>query len=189
MNNNQKELPLITLRGITVYPSLTMNLDVGRKKSVKAIEAAMEQNKEILLVSQKDLMNNEHNVEDIYNVGIITTINKLLELPNDTVQITIEGLNRIKVDEFFDTEELFTAKYSELIENQVTEIEAKALNLKLLEQFKAYIKVTQQSSEDKLAQVIEIQDQHHLTYAFAIEIQINLKEKHKLLEMYEIYEK
>src|SRR5690625_7570723 len=91
MNNNQKELPLITLRGITVYPSLTMNLDVGRKKSVKAIEAAMEQNKEILLVSQKDLMNNEPNVEDIYNVGVIARITNLLELPNDTVRITIEG--------------------------------------------------------------------------------------------------
>src|SRR5690625_1349690 len=136
MNNNQKELPLITLRGITVYPSLTMNLDVGRKKSVKAIEAAMEQNKEILLVSQKDLMNNEPNVEDIYNVGVIARITNLLELPNDTVRITIEGLNRIKVDEFFDTEELFTAKYSELIDNQVTEIEAKALNHKLLKQDK-----------------------------------------------------
>src|SRR5690625_5374499 len=75
MNNNQKELPLITLRGITVYPSLTMNLDVGRKKSVKAIEAAMEQNKEILLVSQKDLMNNEPNVEDIYKDRKSTRLN------------------------------------------------------------------------------------------------------------------
>src|SRR5699024_4985270 len=139
MNTNQKELPLITLRGITVYPSLTMNLDVGRKKSVKAIEAAMEQSKEILLVSQKDLMNNE----------TIARITNLLELPNDTVRITIEGLNRIKVNEFFDTEELFTANYTELVDNQVTEIEAKALNRQLLEQFKAYIKVTQQISEDK----------------------------------------
>jgi len=189
MNNNQKELPLITLRGITVYPSLTMNLDVGRKKSVKAIEAAMEQNKEILLVSQKDLMNNEPNVEDIYNVGVIARITNLLELPNDTVRITIEGLNRIKVDEFFDTEELFTAKYSELIDNQVTEIEAKALNRKLLEQFKAYIKVTQQISEDKLAQVLEIQDPHHLTYAIANEIPINLKEKQELLEIDDIFER
>src|SRR5690625_6929289 len=79
-------------------------------------------------------MNNKSNLEDIYNVGVIARITNLLELPNDTVRITIEGLNRIKVDEFFDTEELFTAKYSELIDNQVTEIEAKALNRKLLEQ-------------------------------------------------------
>lgn len=189
MNNNQKELPLITLRGITVYPSLTMNLDVGREKSVRAIEAAMEQSKEILLVSQKDLMNNEPNVEDIYNIGVIARITNLLELPNDTVRITIEGLNRIKVDEFFDTEELFTANYTELVDNQVTEIEAKALNRQLLEQFKAYIKVTQQISEDKLAQVLEIQDPHHLTYAIANEIPINLKEKQELLEIDDIFER
>ena len=189
MNTNQKELPLITLRGITVYPSLTMNLDVGREKSVRAIEAAMEQSKEILLVSQKDLMNNEPNVEDIYNIGTIARITNLLELPNDTVRITIEGLNRIKVNEFFDTEELFTANYTELVDNQVTEIEAKALNRQLLEQFKAYIKVTQQISEDKLVQVLEIQDPHHLTYAIANEIPINLKEKQELLEIDDIFER
>src|SRR5690625_4850583 len=132
MNNNQKELPLITLRGITVYPSITMNLDVGRKKSVKAIKAAIEQNKEILLVTQKYLMNNEPKAEDIYNVGVIARITNLIDLPNDTVRITIEGLNRIKVDEFFDKEELFTEKYSKLIDNQVTEIEDKDVNNKLL---------------------------------------------------------
>src|SRR5699024_12868282 len=127
MNNNQKELPLITLRGITVYPSLTMNLDVGRKKSVKAIEAAMEQNKEILLVSQKDLMNNEPNVEDIYNIGVIARITNILELPNDTVRITIDGLNRIIVDEFFDTEVFFTANYTKFVYNVSTDIVVKDL--------------------------------------------------------------
>src|SRR5699024_2141587 len=189
MNNNQKELPLITLRGITVYPSLTMNLDVGREKSVRAIEAAMEQSKEILLVSQKDLMNNEPNVEDIYNIVIIARITNLVELPNKTIQNTIEGINRIKVDEFIDTEKLLTTNYTELVDNKEKEIEAKALNRKLLEQFKAYIKVTQQISEDKLAQVLEIQDPHHLTYAIANEIPINLKEKQELLEIDDIFER
>src|SRR5699024_8685188 len=119
----------------------------------------------------------------------IARITNLLELPNDTVRITIEGLNRIKVNEFFDTEELFTANYTELVDNQVTEIEAKALNRQLLEQFKAYIKVTKQISEDKLVQAIESQDPHHLTYAIDNEIPKNLKEKQELLEIDDIFER
>lgn len=124
MKNNQKEMPLLALRGLLVYPSLTMNLDVGRKKSVKAIEEAMEQNKEIILVSQKDLMNNEPKLEEIYDIGIIAKITNLLELPNDTVRITIEGLMRVKVDEYVETKDSFSATYTELTDESVNEVEA-----------------------------------------------------------------
>ena len=189
MEKEQNQLPLIALRGLLVYPSLIINLDVGRKKSVKAIEEAMLGNKEIILVSQKDLMVNEPKQEDIYNYGIKAKITNLLKLPNDTVRITIEGLNRIKVEEFQESKELFKATYTDIIDEAVEEIEAKALNRQLLEYYKSYIESTQRVTEEKLAQVLEIEDPHKLTYSIANELSIAIKEKQRLLEIDDIFER
>ncbi len=189
MNKNQNELPLIALRGLLVYPSITINLDVGRKKSVEAIKQAMNNNKEIILVSQKDLMVNEPTEKDLYEVGIIAKITNLLKLPNNTVRITIEGLSRVKINEYIETKDLFTAAYTDIIDKPVSEIEAKALNRQLLEQYQEYIETTKRVSDEKLSEVLEIEDPHKLTYLIANELSISIKEKQNLLENSDIFDR
>lgn len=189
MNKNQNELPLIALRGLLVYPSITINLDVGRKKSVKAIKQAMNNNKEIILVSQKDLMVNEPTEKDLYEVGIIAKITNLLKLPNNTVRITIEGISRVKINEYIETKELFTAAYTDILDEPVSEIEAKALNRQLLEQYQKYIETTKRVSDEKLSEVLEIEDPHKLTYLIANELSISIKEKQNLLENSDVFDR
>lgn len=189
MNKNQNELPLIALRGLLVYPSITINLDVGRKKSVKAIKQAMNNNKEIILVSQKDLMVNEPTEKDLYEVGIIAKITNLLKLPNNTVRITIEGISRVKINEYIETKELFTAAYTDILDEPVSEIEAKALNRQLLEQYQEYIETTKRVSDEKLSEVLEIEDPHKLTYLIANELSISIKEKQNLLENSDVFDR
>ncbi|HLR60357.1 MAG TPA: endopeptidase La [Pseudogracilibacillus sp.] len=189
MKNNQKELPLLALRGLLIYPTLKTNIDVGRKKSVKAIERAMELNKEIILVSQKELMNEDPKIEDIYDIGITAKITKLLELPNDTVRITIEGLERVKINEYVETKDLFTAKYSKLTDKPVNEIEAEALNRQLLERFNTYIGTTEQMDKETLALILEIKNPHKLTYTIANLLPLGIKDKQSLLETDDIFER
>lgn len=189
MKNNQKELPLLALRGLLIYPTLKTNIDVGRKKSVKAIESAMELNKEIILVSQKELMNEDPKIEDIYDIGITAKITKLLELPNDTVRITIEGLERVKINEYVETKDLFTAKYSKLTDKPVNEIEAEALNRQLLERFNTYIGTTEQMDKETLALILEIKNPHKLTYTIANLLPLGIKDKQSLLETDDIFER
>lgn len=189
MENNQKELPLLALRGLLIYPTLKTNIDVGRKKSVKAIESAMELNKEIILVSQKELMNEDPKIEDIYDIGITAKITKLLELPNDTVRITIEGLERVKINEYVETKDLFTAKYSKLTDKPVNEIEAEALNRQLLERFNTYIGTTEQMDKETLALILEIKNPHKLTYTIANLLPLGIKDKQSLLETDDIFER
>lgn len=189
MENNQKELPLLALRGLLIYPTLKTNIDVGRKKSVEAIERAMELNKEIILVSQKELMNEDPEIEDIYDIGITAKITNLLELPNDTVRITIEGLERVKINEYVETKDLFTANYSELTDKPVNEIESKALNRQLLEHFNTYIGTTEQMDKETLAHVLEIKNPHKLTYTIANVLPLSIKDKQSLLETDDIFER
>lgn len=189
MDNKLKELPLIALRGLLVYPSVTINLDVGRKKSIKAIEEAMLNNKHIILVSQKDLMVNEPKEEDIFKVGVLAKITNLLKLPNDTVRITIEALDRIKIEEFKEENDLFKATYHKLIDESVEEFEAKALNRQLIDHYKSYIETTQRITEEKLAQVLEIENPHKLIYSIANELSIPIKEKQRLLEIDDVFER
>src|SRR5699024_8253463 len=189
MKNNQKELPLLALRGLLIYQKLKKNIDVSRKKSVKAIERAMELNKEIILVSQKELMNEDPKIEDIYDIGITAKITKLLELPNDTVRITIEGLERVKINEYVETKDLFTAKYSKLTDKPVNEIEAEALNRQLLERFNTYIGTTEQMDKETLALILEIKNPHKLTYTIANLLPLGIKDKQSLLETDDIFER
>ena len=89
-------LPLLALRGLTVFPYMILHFDVGREKSVKALEESMINNQLILLVTQKDAKDDSPEIDDIYNVGTISKVRQLLKLPGDTIRVLVEGISRPK---------------------------------------------------------------------------------------------
>ena len=112
--NQNKELPLIPLRGLTLFPYMVLHFDVGREKSIQALDAAMMENQEILLVTQKDPRVEDPTEEDIYEMGTICTIRQLLKLPGNTVRVLVEGTARGKVISMEQSEPYFRAKLEEI---------------------------------------------------------------------------
>ncbi|HQR61178.1 MAG TPA: LON peptidase substrate-binding domain-containing protein, partial [Methylophilaceae bacterium] len=98
-------IPLLPLRDVVVYPHLVIPLFVGRAKSVKALEIASEQNKQILLVAQKSPNNDEPDASDLYQIGTVATVLQMLKLPDGTVKVLVEGVHRAKVREFVETDD------------------------------------------------------------------------------------
>ena len=107
--------PMLTLRGITVFPYMTMHLDVGRSKSVRAIEEAMKNNQYIFLVTQQDAENESPTAEDLYHVGTISKIRQILKLPGDAVRVLVEGVSRTEIAEFIQEEPFFVAEVCEKV--------------------------------------------------------------------------
>ena len=104
-------VPLLPLRGLLVYPTMVLHLDVGREKSVQALEKAMVDNHLIFLTTQKDISLDEPGEEDLYHMGTLTKVKQMLKLPNGTIRVLVEGLNRAEVSTFYDDEtQLFGVK-------------------------------------------------------------------------------
>ena len=108
--NEQLELPLLPLRDVVVFPHMVIPLFVGRPKSIKALESAMEAGKGILLVAQKSASKDEPSVEDLYSIGCVANILQMLKLPDGTIKVLVEGVQRARLDSVEDLRQLFVAK-------------------------------------------------------------------------------
>src|SRR5690554_8135027 len=106
-NTNTKVIPLLALRGILVFPNMIIHLDVGREKSVDALEKAMVDDNEILLVSQQQANLDEPGPDDLYSIGTVATIKQVLKLPGGTIRVLVEGAARARVINYLETEPLF----------------------------------------------------------------------------------
>ena len=109
-NNEEMIVPLLPLRGLLVYPTMVLHLDVGRDKSVQALEKAMVDNHLIFLTTQKDLSIDVPIEEDLYGLGTLTKVKQMLKLPNGTIRVLIEGLKRAEIIEFLDEPDYFLVK-------------------------------------------------------------------------------
>ena len=109
-NNEEMIVPLLPLRGLLVYPTMVLHLDVGRDKSVQALEKAMVDNHLIFLTTQKDLSIDVPIEEDLYQLGTLTKVKQMLKLPNGTIRVLIEGLKRAEIIEFLDEPDYFLVK-------------------------------------------------------------------------------
>ena len=118
--DSMRNLPLLPLRDIIVFPHMVVPLFVGRAKSIKSLEEAMADNKEVLLAAQKDAKLNEPKPKDIFAIGTIGTIIQLLRLPDGTVKVLIEGKRRAKIESFEETEALFRVSVSDRYRSQTT---------------------------------------------------------------------
>ena len=143
MSDNAKiaTFPVLPLRDIVVFPHMIVPLFVGREKSVKALDDIMQDDKQILLVAQKDAGQDDPAVDDIYDVGTVGTVLQLLKLPDGTVKVLVEGIQRAKILRYTDNEEFFQAE-AELIEDGVeADLDVEALGRSVISQFEIYIKL------------------------------------------------
>ncbi|EOU1703603.1 endopeptidase La [Clostridium perfringens] len=145
MKEDKLILPLIPLRGLTVFPNMVIYFDVGREKSIEAVEKAMAGDQKIFLAAQKDIEIDNPSEEDIFNIGTICEIKQIVKMPKNTIRVLVEGIERAKMDEFFDKEELLEASIEKIeIDNEIDH-ELEALSRKLKDDFFEFLDITASS--------------------------------------------
>ncbi|MBO3324031.1 endopeptidase La [Clostridium perfringens] len=145
MKEDKLILPLIPLRGLTVFPNMVIYFDVGREKSIEAVEKAMAGDQKIFLAAQKDIEIDNPSEDDIFNIGTICEIKQIVKMPKNTIRVLVEGIERAKMDEFFDKEELLEAAIEKIdIDNEIDH-ELEALSRKLKDDFFEFLDITASS--------------------------------------------
>ena len=182
-------IPLLPLRDVVVYPHLVIPLFVGRAKSVKALEIASDSNKQILLVAQKSANKDEPDAEDLYSIGTMATVLQMLKLPDGTVKVLVEGLYRVRVSEFVETEECFLAKAEKVVDPTVDDSETEALMRTVFTQFDQYVKLNKKIPPEILTSLATINDASRLADTISAHLTLKLEEKQKILEMLSVTER
>ncbi|KPF81643.1 DNA-binding protein [alpha proteobacterium AAP38] len=174
--------PVLPLRDIVVFPHMIVPLFVGREKSVRALEDVMKDDKQILLVTQKNASQDDPTPADIFSVGTIGTVLQLLKLPDGTVKVLVEGGKRAAITKFGDNEDFFQA-YAELIDEKVGEPqELEALSRAAVSQFEQYIKLNKKIPPEVLVSINQIEEPGKLADTIASHLQLKIPEKQQLLE-------
>ena len=176
-------LPILPLRDIVVFPNMIVPLFVGRKKSIKALEKAEQENKDILLVAQKDANVDEPHENDIYRIGTIANILQLLKLPDGTVKVLVEGIERAEISAFIDNNDFFESVTIPVLDKlNEPEKEINALSRTALSQFEQYIKLNRKIPPEVLVNVNQISDCVKLTDTLSAHMSLKISEKQDLLE-------
>lgn len=178
-----RELPLLALRGVLVYPTVVLHLDVGRKKSIASLEAAMLDKQEIFLVAQKEVALEEPEPKDLYKVGTIAKINQMIKLPNGTMRILVEGLQRAEIIKFLDTEKEMIVEVEPLEDIHEDKYEEEALMRQLMTQFEQYIKLSRKVTKEILASLVDVENPSRVTYMIASHLPIKMTDKQAILEI------
>lgn len=178
----QRELPLLPLRGMIVFPFMVIPLDVGREKSVSALEDAMISDRLILLASQHQAKINEPSPEDIYEVGTLAEIKQLLKLPDGTIRVLVEGLSRYKVIKYLQTEPFLRVLAAPAETNEDSNSELEALIRTTLVQFEQYIKNSKKVPPEVLSSVTSIEDAGRLADVIASHLNLKVEDKQIILE-------
>lgn len=177
-----KVLPVLPLRDVVVYPHMVIPLFVGREKSIKALEAAMEQDKQIMLVAQQSASLDDPQPEDIYAIGTLSNILQLLKLPDGTIKVLVEGIERAKLRKYVDEKEYFTAEVEVLESVSLDERESDVLVRSLLNQFDQYVKLNNKVPPEILSSLSAIDDSGRLVDTIAAHMSLKIDEKQSVLE-------
>tara|TARA_Y100001956_G_scaffold28676_3_gene28350 strand:- start:4493 stop:6847 length:2355 start_codon:yes stop_codon:yes gene_type:complete len=180
---NRIEIPVLALRDVVVYPHMVIPLFVGREKSIRCLEAAMDNDKQIFLAAQKDASVDEPESEDIYNVGTIATILQLLKLPDGTVKVLVEGSVHGQVERYEQSEPYFVATVSKIEDEAIDESEQEVLIRSAVSQFEGYVKLNKKIPPEVLTSLNGIDDAARLADTMAAHMPLKLTEKQKVLEM------
>jgi ATP-dependent Lon protease len=182
-------LPVLPLRDIVVFPHMIVPLFVGREKSVRALEAVMKDDKQILLVAQKNATQDDPSADDIYRVGTVSTILQLLKLPDGTVKVLVEGGRRAGIVAFKETEAYFEA-FVETIPDAAAEAkELEALGRSVVSQFEQYIKLNKKIAPEVLVSLNQIEEPSKLADTVASHLNLKISEKQELLEVAKVSER
>ncbi|KRF00424.1 DNA-binding protein [Paenibacillus sp. Soil766] len=184
-----RRLPLLPLRGLLVYPSMVLHLDVGREKSVKALERAMVDDSMILLCSQSEINIEEPTKEDIYRIGTIAKVRQMLKLPNGTIRVLVEGVLRAEIVEYLTNDEYYEVTVKELPEQEISDPEIDALMRSVLSQFEHYINLSKKVTPETLAAVSDIDEPGRLADVICSHLSLKIKDKQDILETVDVRER
>jgi ATP-dependent Lon protease len=182
--------PVLPLRDVVVYPHMVIPLFVGREKSIQALDAAMANNKQILLVAQKNADVDEPDIEDMYRVGTLATILQLLKLPDGTVKVLVEGGQRANILEFITTETYFSVQIQ--IEDQEDfedPVESEVLTRSITDLFDQYVKLNKKVPPEVLTSLSGIEEPGRLADTIAAHMSLKLEEKQQVLEIFSVRER
>ncbi|MDD5059076.1 MAG: endopeptidase La [Sideroxydans sp.] len=178
--------PLLPLRDVVVFPHMVIPLFVGRAKSIKALEAAMEAGKSIVLVAQKSAAKDEPATEDIYRIGSIANILQMLKLPDGTVKVLVEGTQRAKVVQIFDDKSHLDAEIQAVPADEEVGHEAEAMRRALINQFDQYVKLNKKIPPEILTSLAGIDDAGRLADTIAAHLPLKLEQKQEVLEIFDV---
>ena len=180
---NVEAIPVLALRDVVVYPQMVIPLFVGREKSIRCLDMAMDDNKQVFLVAQKDAAVDDPGADDVYSTGTVATILQMLKLPDGTVKVLVEGARRAVISTFVETEEYFTANIDYLaIDHQADDI-IEILIRSAISQFEGYVKLNKKIPPEVLTSVSGIDDAEQLADTMAAHMPLKLADKQKVLEI------
>jgi ATP-dependent Lon protease len=182
-------MAVLPLRDIVVFPHMIVPLFVGREKSVRALEAVMKDDKQILLVAQKNASQDDPSADDIYRVGTVSTILQLLKLPDGTVKVLVEGGRRARITSFADTEAYFEARVEEMADDTDQAPEMEALGRTVVGQFEQYIKLNKKIAPEVLVSLNQIEEPSKLADTVSSHLNLKIAEKQELLEIARVSER
>ena len=187
--DQSQALPVLPLRDIVVFPHMIVPLFVGREKSVRALEDVMDDDKQILLVTQKNASQDDPSPEDIYMVGTIATVLQLLKLPDGTVKVLVEGGKRVRLTKFIDDESFFQAEAELIPEIEEGPEELEALSRTVVAEFEQYIKLNKKVPPEVLISVNQIEEPSKLADTVAQHLALKISDKQALLEIEKVSER
>lgn len=182
-----RELPMLPLRGVLVFPYTVIHLDVGRKKSITAIEEAMLEAKEVFLATQKEAQTDEPEDEDIYEVGTVAEIRQILKMPGGTMRVLVEGLRRGRIENYISHDPYIKVEIREF-ENDINykNTEVEALMRTLVYQFEQYVRMSKKVPPETVVSVVGIEEPGRLADVIASHLSLRINEKQNILEALDI---
>jgi ATP-dependent Lon protease len=180
------ELPLLPLRDVVVFPHMVIPLFVGRPKSIKALETAMDGGKGILLVAQKSAAKDEPETDDLYSIGCIANILQMLKLPDGTVKVLVEGARRAKIERIDDQHSLFMAELTPIEIEEGADHEVEAMRRAILAQFDQYVKLNKKIPPEILTSLAGIEDPGRLADTIAAHLPMKLELKQEILDLFDV---
>lgn len=177
------DLPLLPLRDVVVFPHMVIPLFVGRPRSIRALEVAMEAGKSIMLVAQKSAGKDDPTPEDVYEIGCVASILQMLKLPDGTVKVLVEGAQRARIDSVQDAESHFTCQVTPVAPDTSAGPEAEALRRAIVAQFEQYVKLNKKIPPEILTSLAGIDDAGRLADTIAAHLPLKLEQKQKMLEV------
>ncbi|WAA11603.1 endopeptidase La [Fervidibacillus halotolerans] len=184
-----KTIPLLPLRGLLVFPTMVLHLDVGRERSVHALEKAMLDEHFIFLTAQKDATVEEPDEDDIYHMGTVAQVKQMLKLPNGTIRVLVEGLKRAKIEKIIDKGTYYSVIVKTFEDDNTKDLEKEALIRTMLDFFHQYIKISKKISAETFATVQDIEEPGRLADLIASHLPLKIKEKQAILETIDVKER
>lgn len=183
------EIPVLALRDVVVYPQMVIPLFVGREKSIRSLDIAMESDKQVFLVAQKDAAIDDPTADDVYETGTVASILQMLKLPDGTVKVLVEGVKRAQIKQFINTEDYFTANVEYSESHSESDENSDVLVRSAISQFEGYVKLNKKIPPEVLTSLSGIEDPEQLADTMAAHMPLKINDKQKVLETANVAER